>query len=445
MWFQVPSSLSDDHSSATPPAGYNSPVNEKPTPFEELIQSPEDFVYRSVYAPVDVGALLASAETRGRLRRLPVPQLFFGIQQLEEGEIAKLLPHVTEQQWAGILDLGLWTKDEAAMGEFLYWQKNMSLAEDPVARKLLRATDSDLWQLLFKQELEVYVRVEEDEYEEEVREGDVLETPDKNFLIRLPDSPEKARLLRALISRLYELDADYTAILVSSALARTSIEMEEEAYQRRKRRVEDMGFQDYFDAIEIYSFLPSGESLPQKQWDPVREISTLPVRLQQSGPWLLFQALATIDRPQEYQTLLEELFFVCNKVLSADGVSPAEPDQVRQTILKAVSGLNLGLDCWSAGNLQKAASGLRQHYLLSFFQVGHSRLVELRNRVRKIEDDSPSVPAGSFLESLIEGLSEIFPMLSELEEGEVRRRFFRTREDVEQARQYLQEILPAEI
>jgi hypothetical protein len=242
-----------------------------------------------------------------------------------------------------------------------------------------------------------------------------------------------------LILRLYELEPAYIAILFESSAARTSAEIEEVAYQHRKSRVEEMGFQDYFEAIDIYTFFPPEEPLPEKKQEQLREVSTLPVQLEETikGPLLLFQAFALITNPQESQALLEELFFVCNKVLSADRASPADPERVKETIGKAITGINLGLDWHSKGNLQKAAEDLRRHYLQSFFQAGYSRLVELQRKGRGLKDTSGEPEPGSFLEAFLEGLLKKYPLLSEQKEGKIQTRFFQTRRDLETAKQYL--------
>ena len=112
---------------------------------EPLVHHSQELIYHSVYAPVDVRAMLATAETRGRIRRLPVSHLFFGLKELDDEEFLKLLPHVTEEQWSGILDLALWSGDKMNSGEFLDLERHIVRAEDPVARKLVRAADSDLW------------------------------------------------------------------------------------------------------------------------------------------------------------------------------------------------------------------------------------------------------------------------------------------------------------
>ena len=390
---------------------------------EAPVHRSEELIYNSVYRPVDVRALLESADTRRHIRKLAVPHLFFGIKELEDEDFLKLLPHVTEEQWTGILDLDLWSGDNMSSGQFFDLERHIVQAEDPVARKLIRAADPELWELIFKRKLTIYPKVEEDEYAAEPQEGEWLETPNKDYLVLLPQNPEEARLLRALILRFYELEPKYVSILFESCMARTSAEIEETAYQNRKSRVEEMGFQDYFEAIDIYTFFPPEEPLPEKKQEQIREVGTLPVRFEEAfeGPLLLFQAFALITNPQDSQTLLEELFFVCNKVLSADRASPADPERVKETIGKAITGINLGLDWHSKGNLQKAAEDLRRHYLQSFFQAGYSRLVELQRKGRELND--ASAEPGSFLEAFLAGLLKKYPLLSEQREGKIQTRF----------------------
>ena len=408
-----------------------------------LTQRPEEFVYRSCYAPADLREMMKSAETRSRIRRLPASHLFFGLKELEDEERRSLLPHVTEKQWRGVLDLDLWARDQMSLGQFLYWQKQIVEAADPVARKLVRATDPELWELTFKRCLKIHPRIE-DETEEDQKEGEWLQTPDEHYLLFLPKNPEQARLLRALILRLYELDPRWAATLLESCRSRTLMEIEETAYQARTRRTEELGFQDYYDAIEIYTVLPAETPLPEKIRETIREISLMPIQLPKQGdrPLLLFQALADLTQEQEIQPLVEELFYVCNRVLSADRISAADPVRVKKGIGKTISGMNLGLDWWSAGDLSRATEGVRRCYLQSFFQTGYSRLLELQEQARKIESDSHQPAEGSFQETVLQGLLKRYPILAEISNGKIRKRFFRSREDLQRAQEILRQMQP---
>lgn len=408
-------------------------------PRRELVEHPEELVYRSCYAPADLRDLLQSAEERSKIRRLPPSQLFFGIKELSEEEVGALLPHVTEEQWTGVLDLDLWSKDRVQLGPFLAWQRYMLEAEPPVARKLARAADPELWELAFRRGLRIYPRTGEDEFETEPQgDGEFLETPDGQFLIELPADAEKARLYRGLLLKLYELDPEQTSLLLTSCRFRTSLELEETAYQNRRRRIEDMGFQDYFEAVEIYTPRYPGESLPEKQWEGLKEMTVVPLKLpeQKEGPLLLFQAFALVESPQETQSLVEELFYVCNKVLSADRISPAHPRRIKATLRKAIFGMNLGLDLWTEGNLSRALEGVRRFYLQSFFQLGYGQLLDLQREARKVSSFHQPEP-GSLQEAFLDGLLRRYPVLVERKKQGFRKRFFRDRRDLQSARRKL--------
>jgi hypothetical protein len=411
----------------------------------EIIKAPEDLIYRSCYAPVDLRSMLERSETRSLIRRLPSAQIFFSLKELDDEEVGLLLPHLTEEQWTGILDLDIWNRDRADTAAFIGWERHILGAVEPVARKLIRATDPDLWELTLRKELKIHPRTEEDEFESEPSDGDSLVTPDSQFLVVLPREPEKARILRELLLRFYELDADAANLLIQESLYRTPLEIEEEAFQDRRRRIEDMGFPDYFDALSIYTPRPGDEPLTLKPEDSHRESTTLPAAtglFDDYGPLLLFRAMAvavTTGSPPA-EELIEELFQVCNKLLAADRVSPAKPARIRRGIRKAVSGINLGLAGWSNGEVQKAAQGLRRHYMVEFFQLGYGALLRLRRRARDLVGRH-RVTEGTALEAGFEGLLRRYPILVLPDQkGVLRKRYLEEPADLQQAEEILQRV-----
>ena len=410
----------------------------------DLTNRPEELVYRSCFAPVDLDEMLQSADRRSAIRKLPPAQLYFSLKELDDDQVVKLLPHITEEQWATILDLDLWTKDELNTDRFLSWERHILSSEDAVARKLLRATDLEAWVLALKRGIQVFARGEDNEFDEEATTSAQYETPDGNYRIALPRNAEKARLYQQLLRRVYELDSKVAAGILESFRFQTATELEEEAYQNRRRRIEDLGFQDYYDAIEIYTCRDSLESLPKKKPQDLLELSTVPAKLphrQEDGPLLLFHAFTAVSNERDVQLLVEELFYVCNKLLSADRISPDEPGQVKQGILKAISCLNLGLDNWAEGSVSKAVEGILNHYLLSFFQIGYGRLTELQIRAKSRSAESPPDP-GSFLEAALDAMSEQFPKFTEQSEGRIRDRFFQTEKDLSWGAKLIDQLNP---
>jgi hypothetical protein len=401
--------------------------------------NPENLVFDACYAAVDVSELMVSASGRSRIRRLPVSQLYFGIQALSESDLVRLLPHVTEEQWQGMVDLDIWQRDSADMTRFLSLQMHIITSEDPVARKLFRAVDLDLWRLLFRSSAEV-VHLSEDVEHADSREW--LDTSDGLYRIFLPADPEKAKVLRALITRLYGLKAEETAVLLEEVQWMTTIELQEACYQQRKSRTESEGFQDYFEALGVYSPFKDLRGLPRKRREGLKEVTTVPMRLpgQTDSSLLLLRALGQVDDSQEAQELLEELFYVCNKLISADQVPVAEPDLLKSGIRKALAGINLGLDIWAGSSPGLAVDGVRNHYLETFFQIGYYHLLTLQSLAKAIPDN-PS--GGSYEEAAVDGFLEPYPVRVVLLGCEIKKRFFWTREDLDEARLVLEQVTGA--
>jgi hypothetical protein len=393
----------------------------------------EELIFEACYSPVSIRTMLADSEGRSRIRKVAVPQLYYGAKQLGPQEIRQLLPHVTEEQWQGIMDLDLWTRDQASEQYLLKWHQSLEDVEDPVVRKLFRAVDAELWILLFRRRLGV-IPISEEEEAPDLGDSNWMATPDQGFRLILPDNPEESRLIKELIERMYSLEPERTAALLLYSGIATSIEAEEECYQLRKRRIEDIGFQDYFEALSVYTEIDSEEALPEKSPVGIKEVSLLPTQLvpEFSESLLLLRALSQVG-PSETQNLLEELFYICNKVLSADRVSPADSEQMKGGIRKAVMGMNLGLDWWSSGRFEKAVHGVRTHYLQSFFHLSYGVLKRLQRRAKEVaEHYSPEL--GSFEEAALLALVERdYPLKVELIDGKIRARFFETRDDVEEA------------
>jgi hypothetical protein len=220
-------------------------------------------------------------------------------------------------------------------------------------------------------------------------------------------------------------------LYLESCRARTSVEIEESAYQERTRRSEILGFQDYVEALEIYSPIIGRTELPPKRWESGEASTSLPMKLpgEARSPRLFSRALAHLSGTPESPALIEELLFVCNKLLAADRVPPTQPARIKRTLRKVMCGINLGLDFWAQGNLARAVEGIRVHFLQSFFQIGYGQLLELQKQAQQFEKANIVEP-GSFQEALIQGLKRRYPIMTLLAKGKVRQRFFQTRRDL---------------
>ena len=405
-----------------------------------VVDRAADLIFRASYSPVEVADLLTSAETRSRIRRLTPHQLFFGLSRLDDRQMQLLLPQVTEEQWAAVLDLSLWDRDSADTDDLLNWQQHMINAPDAVARKLWRATSFQLWELAFNRDLKIARRLDEDTFEDILDEdAPTMTTPDGSYSIQLPEEPRKAEIWSALLLRLFQLQPEQMALILEESLLRTAMELEEEAYQERCRRLEDFGFQDYFEALDVYSPLSSEAELPLKNID-VRNLSAQSLSpLEESSAGLLFlQALARIDDQALLQELLEEVFFVCNKILSADRVRPDDAGRLRETVRKGLAGLNLGLSLHARDDVGAAVATLTKRHLLSLFQLSYGQLISLQSKARQIL--AVGIRDDLLEQATLEAQAAAYPKQVELKEGKLVLGYFWNRTDLDEAQRRLDRI-----
>ena len=404
----------------------------------ELTTLPEEAVYRSCYTPISLSDILMDAAERGKIRRLPVPQLFFGIAELTESELAALMPQITEEQWRGILDLSLWRRDHTSSTDFLHWVRHILAAEDAVAQKLLRGSDPELWQLAFNRFLEI-VPGDEEDAGANLPEGDWILTPDGGFWVRLPDEPEASRLLRPLLLKLFELDPEQASYLLLLSMYRTTSELEETAYQNRRLRIEDMGFQDYFEAISVYTPLSLEDTVSDKIWKRL-EVGVAVAVLERPGHGLfLLEALSRVEDAARKEEILEELFYVSNKVLSADLVSPDHPSKVKMGIRKTILGISIGLEMVAGTDLNLAVQSIQTRYLQSLFQLAFGQLMELQKLGRELSNTAVASP-DSYPAHLVDGLLRKYPLLAVRTPTRIKKRFFRTRSDIDSCRRILESL-----
>ena len=311
-------------------------------------------------------------------------------------------------------------------------------AEKAVAQKLLRGSDPELWQLAFHRLLEI-VPCDEDDAGANLPEGDWIATPDGGFWVRLPDDPEASRLIRPLLLKLFELDPEQAAYHLLLSTYRTPSELEETAYQNRRLRIEDLGFQDYFEAISVYTPLALEDTVSDKIWKPL-EAGVAVAALEGSGHDLfLLEVFSRVEDPARKEELLEELFYVSNKVLSADLVSPDHPSKIKVGIRKTVLGISIGLELAAEGDVKLAVQLIQTRYLQSLFQLAFGQLMELQGLGRELRD-TVAAPSDSYAAHLIEGLLRKYPLLAVRTPTRIKKRFFRALSDIDRCRRVLESL-----
>ena len=96
---------------------------------------------------------------------------------------------------------------------------------------------------------------------------------------------------------------------------------------------------------------------------------------------LLFRALAIAGDP----TLLQELNYLVNSALVAEGNAFHDPESMVGVMQRVLGYLNIALERLAPGDEQKAATIVSGEELKRLFQLGYSIVLELKSAAQKIE------------------------------------------------------------
>ncbi len=196
------------------------------------------------------------------MRALPGDELYYVLHEIGLAEGADILARATSEQVAIMLDFAIWERDQidpAAYGEWL-----AAIAAAPFERigRWMKGIDSELLGLILRRGAAIYDLSEGGPPEEP--EGTFYPTPDGFFVLDVrvspvvDDGPDPARALITLVDALYRTDNEFARRMIVGAIGELDAELEESAYRWRQARMADLGFADYYEALEVYRELDPG-------------------------------------------------------------------------------------------------------------------------------------------------------------------------------------------
>ena len=154
-------------------------------------------------------------------------------------------------------------------------------------------------------------------------------------------------------------------------------ELEEMAYRWRSGRLADLGYVDFYEALDLFRPLtPDQVAIGEGSQDRVvdDEPTRLPIAVAEEvlGRSFLARAMAMIEDPTEAERLESSLTMLVNKVLAAGRAKPGQAEVVRRGALYATATLSLGLETLARGDLAKAQDALRTVALARLFRIGYT-------------------------------------------------------------------------
>lgn len=358
-----------------------------------------------------IDALLGADDPSEAVAALPPIEVHELVHEVGFADALELIALATPAQLRGCMDIDAWNRDSMELGGVLPWLGALVEAGYERLGQVWAELDAELAALILARTTHIYDLSLDDEPDDSDGQP-MVTTPDTFFAIKLTaDDDDTVRLIHRIIDDLYRADP-------SGALARHTImaarsepmaELEETSYRWRTGRMADLGYVEFYEALEVFRPLEPGavrieEGSEDRFGDMVEASTPLPVPIAERvvGRSFLARALDRIEDAREIERLELALVVLVNKVLSAARVSPGDQEAIAIAADHATATLALGLEAVSQGDVARAARALETVSLTRLHRVGTTIPLRLAHMARALTPRA--ITAGGSTDALLEAL-----------------------------------------
>jgi hypothetical protein len=387
-------------------------------------------------------ALLESRDLRAAVRALPGDELYYVIHEVGLRDAGDILAEATPEQLQVVLDFAIWERDQVEPEALADWAEAMAAAPIDRIGAWMEGLDSELVGLLLRRGARIYDLTLEGPPDEP--EGTFFPTPDGFFLLDVvglrhhrddesgdaaaapaplaPDGDDEeetsARVLVRLVDAFYRTDKDLARRMLVGARSEMDAELEESALRWRHGRMADLGFADYYDALEVYRELdPATVQLRDEAATPrarrgsprpaaaeaghgadtaLRVPTALAERLADTGGSPFARAAHQLAG-EDLDQLRAALVALTNMVLAADRVTPGDDTAVGAVLERMSATLDVAVERLAAGDDARGAEALRSIPLIRLFRLGVSVVGKVRRLAMALRRRGPLGPGGAAL------------------------------------------------
>ena len=358
-------------------------------------------------------ALLSADDAPAAIAALSPSEVFELVHEIGFEDAQPMLELVTPAQIQGCFDLEAWQKDQIEVAGLKPWIASLIETGFEKVGEVWSALDAELRALILQRQVRIW-DVSLGEEPEEDNENPIMATPDRFFMLELKGDDDTQRLIQQLVEDLYRADADLARHTIMAARSEPPAELEEQSYRWRSSRLADLGYVDFYEALDLFRPLDAdkvqiGEGSQDKL---VGDDTRLPAVVAEEvlGRSFLARAMGSIDDPEEAERLEAALMVLVNKVLAAGRAKPGQAEVVRRGALYASATLSLGLETLSRSDLGRAREALRSISLQRMFRVGYTVTTKLARLAQALAPRS--LTAASPAKELVAGLCSPRPLFS---------------------------------
>jgi len=361
-----------------------------------------------------IDALLSAEDAKTAVAQLSPNEVFELVHEVGFEDAQPLIELATPAQIQGCFDLDGWNKDQLEVPSLKPWLAALTEVGFEKVGEVWAALDAELRTLILQRQVIVYDTTL-NEGPEEDNDEPIMTTPDRFFLLELKGDDETQRVTQQVVEDLYRADPDLARHTIMAARSEPPAELEEMSYRWRSSRLADMGYVDFYEALDLFRPLTLDQvSIGEGSQDrpTIEETSRLPVVVAEEviGRSFLARAIGAFEDPNESERLEQALMVLVNKVLAAGRAKPGQAEVVRRGALYATATLSLGLEVVARGDLDRAKQALGSIGLGRLFRLGYTVTHKLAKLATALAPRS--VTAGSPARELVAALCSPRPLFA---------------------------------
>ncbi|HKE15636.1 MAG TPA: DUF6178 family protein [Kofleriaceae bacterium] len=394
-------------------------------------------------------ALLEAPDPAAAVAALSLPEFYFLVKEVGLGDSAELVALATPEQVRGCLDMEIWDRDRMQLDAAVPWLLALAEAGFEKLAQVWEQIDPELRALILARTTRIYDRSLEEEPDED-EERPMFTSPDSFFTVVITaEREDEIRLVHQIIDDLFRADMQLARHTLMAARSELTAELEEMSYRWRAARMADLGYVDFYEALEVFRPIDP-ETIQIGEQTADRTVASdepgaggglpAPVIEPMSGTFLA-RALEQVTDAAEAERLEAALIYLVNRVLSASRVTPGDEEAVRLGSLRAAATTSLGLEHLCAGRVERAPAALATVSLTRLHRLGHTLTLRLGRMARLLAPRAITAgePSGAVLESLLRARPLYAAVLDDPEAaGGVRP--FQSLHDLRRAAEHLTEL-----
>jgi Family of unknown function (DUF6178) len=397
-------------------------------------------------------ALMEAPDLKAAVRALPGDELYYVLHEIGLEEGADILAAASPEQLTVALDFAVWRRDQIDGNSLADWLSAIAVAPYEKIGDWLEGLDSELVGLIIRRGARVYDLTQEEPPDEP--EGTPYSTPDGFFLLDVgagsggpgltggaeelegpPDvadreaADDRVRAFIRLIDAFYRSDKDAARRMLVGARSEMDSELEESAYRWRQARMADLGFADYYEALEVYRELDPatvqiGDAPQPRPPRPVdaaalRVPTALAERLGDAAASPFARAAQKLAAREDVDDLRFALVTLTNRVMAADRVQPGDDAAVSAVLDRLTATLDLAIERLAREDDERGAAALRSIPLGRLFRLGVSLIGKVKQLALTLRRKGPFGAGGARLAepddaAVLEALTRLRPLYPRL-------------------------------